>query len=83
MATFQGILLLFFGFGLIGVDYQSLSKGVLPCGSKGFNEKLEFSRSEQPALYWLMFSVYGGAGLWLIVLGLRILTGHATPLPLR
>lgn len=82
MAIFQGVVMLFLGAGFLGVDYQSLSKGVLPCESKSMTERLEFSRSEQPGLYWLMFAVYGALGLWMIGVGLRLLTGTMAPLPL-
>jgi hypothetical protein len=30
-----------------------------------------------------MFAVYGAMGLWALIVGLRILSGHATPFPLR
>lgn len=83
MAGFQGVLFLILGVGLLAVDAQSLSKGVLPCGSRGLSGRLEFSRTEQPCLYWLMFAVYAAIGLWLIVIAVRILTGVSAPLPLR
>ena len=83
MAIFQGLMLSFFGVGLLLVDYRALRCGWLPCGSNGFKGPLELHRDEQPAGFWLMFVVYGAGGLWLLVLGARILTGHAEPLPLR
>lgn len=82
MAIFQGLLFLFFGIGLVAVDIQSLSRGWLPCGPNGLKGRLEFHRDRQPALYWLMFAVYGLAGLWLGLFGLRLLLGSAEPLPL-
>lgn len=83
MAVFQGLLFLFFGVGLLLVDYQSLSRGWLPCGPKGFSGRLEFRRHEQPFLFWLMFVVYGAAGIALIVFAVRLLLGSAAPLPVN
>ena len=83
MAVFQGVFFLIFGLGLLGVSYQSLSTGVLPCGPNGLKGKTEFSRRDQPALFWLMFAVYGVGGLWLTAYALLLFTGIAVPLPLR
>ena len=82
MAIFQGVLFLFFGVGLLVVDYQSLSRGWLPCGPKGLAGRLEFRKDEQPVRYWVTFSLYGAAGLFLTIFALRLLGGTATPLPL-
>ena len=83
MALVQGLLFLFFGVGLLVVDYRALSTGWLPCGPKGPKGRLEFDRHKQPLGFWLMFLVYGAGGLWLAVFALRLLAGHAEPLPLR
>jgi hypothetical protein len=83
MATFQGLLFLVFGVGLLLVDYQSLSRGWLPCGSKWFKGRVQFRRDGQPFFYWLMFVVYGLAGIALTIFAVRVLTGHAAPLPVR
>ena len=83
VALVQAAFFLIFGFGLLGVDFQSLTTGVLPCGTKGLEGRVEFSRRDQPALYWLMFAVYGAGGLWLIVTAIRLLSGASTPLPVR
>lgn len=83
MAIFQGLLLFVFGIGLLLVDYQSLSRGWLPCGPKGLGGRLEFRRSEEPVMFWAMFLLYGAAGIVLTVFALRVLTGGAAPLPLR
>lgn len=83
MALAQGLLLLFFGVGLLVVDYQSLAKGWLPCGPNGFKGRLEFKRLEQPFGYWLMFVVYGAGGIWCLLTGLGLLAGRVEPLPLR
>ncbi len=83
IALVQAAFFLIFGFGLLGVDFQSLTRGSLPCGPNGLKGRVEFSRREQPALYWLMFAVYGAGGLWLIIHALRLLSGTATPLPVR
>lgn len=83
MVIFQGLILLVFGAGLLRVDYQSLSRGWLPCGPKGLKGRLEFRRDQQPYWYWLMFGIYAAAGTALISLAVRILTGHAEPLPLQ
>jgi hypothetical protein len=83
MAIFQGLLFLFFGVGLLWVDLRALRLGWLPCGANGFRGRLEFRRREQPARFWLMFVVYGAAGLWLLIFALALLAGRAAPLPLR
>jgi len=82
MAIVQGLVFLFFGVGLLLVDYQSLSRGWLPCGPKGVSGRLEFRRNEQPFLFWLMFVVYGAAGIALIIFAFSLLLGGAAPLPL-
>jgi hypothetical protein len=63
--------------------WRESRSGWLPCGPKGFSGRLEFRRNEQPTLFWLMFLVYGVAGIALIVFALRLLTGSAEPLPLN
>ncbi len=83
VALVQAAFFLIFGFGLLGVDFQSLSKGSLPCGPNGLRGRAEFSRRDQPFLYWLMFAVYGAGGLWLIVYALRLLSGAVAPPPVR
>lgn len=81
MAIFQGVLFLILGVGLLVIDYQSLGKGWLPCGPKGFNGRLEFRRDTHAVRYWLMFVMYGVAGLWMTVFAIRVLIGHAEPMP--
>lgn len=83
MHIIQGLLFLFFGVGLLVVDYRSLSLGWLPCGPNGFKGRLEFHRKEQPLRYWLMFAVYGVSGVLLTVFAIRLLLGVAEPLPLN
>ncbi|MCW5582130.1 MAG: hypothetical protein KIS72_12385 [Luteimonas sp.] len=82
MHLIQGLLFLFFGVGLLWVDYRSLSRGWLPCGPNGFRGRVEFHRDRQPLGYWLMFVVYGAAGLWLTGFAIGLLLGWAQPLPL-
>jgi hypothetical protein len=82
MAIFQGVLFLFFGVGLLIMDWQSLKSGWLPCGPKGLKGRLEFTRDAQPLGYWLMFVLYGAAGVWLVIFSVRLLTGLVEPLPL-
>jgi hypothetical protein len=83
MALVQGLLLLFFGIGLLLVVYQSLEAGWLPCGPNGFKGRVEFSRRQQPLAYWLMFSAYCAGGLWCMFTGLGVLSGQIEPLPLN
>lgn len=83
VSVIQAAFFLIFGFGLLGVCYQGLSKGSLPCGPNGLRGRTEFSRRDQPFLYWMMFAVYGAGGLWLITYALRLLSGTTTPLPVR
>ncbi|MFN4291360.1 MAG: hypothetical protein ACK4E7_10835 [Permianibacter sp.] len=83
MAWLQAIFFLLLGLGLLLVDFQSLRRGWLPCGPNGLQGRLEFHRDRQPIRYWLMFLVYGGAGIALVLFALRLLMGAAEPLPLR
>jgi hypothetical protein len=83
MVLFQGLLFLTFGVGLLVLDYQSLVRGWLPCGSNGFKGRLEFRKAERPAAFWTLFGMYLIAGIALIILALRILAGSTAPLPLR
>lgn len=83
MAWFQAIFFLLLGLGLLLVDFQSLRRGWLPCGPNGLQGRLEFHRDRQPIRYWLMFLVYGGAGIALVLFALRLLMGATEPLPLR
>lgn len=82
MAIFQGVLFLVFGIGLLAVDSLSLSRGWLPCGSRGLSGRLAFHRDKQPRLFWLMFALYGIAGVVLTVFAIRVLVGDVAPLPL-
>ncbi len=83
MAIFQGLLFLFFGAGLLLLDYQALQRGWLPCGPNGLKGRLEFRKDEQPVGFWLMFVLYAAGGLWLLVFALRLFTGLSEPLPLQ
>jgi hypothetical protein len=83
MALFQGLFFLILGVGLLLMDYQSLSKGWLPCGPKGLRGRLELRKDQQPLLFWLLFVLYATAGIALTTLALRLVAGMATPLPLR
>jgi len=83
MALFQGVLFLFFGAGLVLVDFRALSTGLLPCGPNGLKGRLEFRRNDQPVGFWLMFALYGAGGFWLAIFALRLLAGQAAPLPLQ
>lgn len=81
MIAFQGILFLFFGVGLLLMDYRALSSGWLPCGPKGLKGRLEFKKNAQPVGFWLMFILYGAAGIWLVIFALRLFAGQVDPLP--
>jgi len=83
MALFQGLFFLVIGVGLLVVDYQSLSRGWLPCGPKGFEGRLEFRKSDQPGAFWAIFMLYLVSGLALTIFAIRLLAGVSTPLPLR
>ena len=83
MRIFQGLLFLFFGIGLLTMDYRSLSRGWLPCGSNGLKGRLEFRRDRQPMAFWAMFALYLIAGLSLAIFAAGLLLGLAEPLPLR
>lgn len=83
MSIIQGLLFLFFGAGLLLVDYRALRSGWLPCGPNGFKGRLELRKNEQPVGFWVMFVLYGTGGLWLLVFALQLFAGQAAPLPLR
>jgi len=83
MALFQGLLLLFLGYGLLGVAYRSLTRGWLPFGPKGLTGRLELSMDRQPLGYWIAFTFYCAFGVWCAFLAFGLLLGHAKPLPLR
>jgi hypothetical protein len=83
MAIFEGVLFLILGIGLMVVDYQSLARGWLPCGSRWFAGPLRFRRDEQPLQYWATFFLYALMGTALTIFALRLLLGDATPLPLQ
>jgi hypothetical protein len=83
MAVLQGVLFLIFGVGLLLVIYRSLTTGWLPCGPNGLKGRLEFTRHQQPIGFWLMFALYGAAGIWLLLFSIGLLLGRAEPLPLR
>lgn len=81
MATFQGLFFLVFGIGLSAIAWRSLTHGWLPFGRKGWSERNEIHRDEQPLLYWLLFLMYAGAGIATAVYAVMVLTGKAAPLP--
>jgi len=83
MVIFQGLLFLFFGVGLLLVDYRALNNGWLPCGPNWLKGRVEFRKDGQPTGFWLMFALYGAAGIWLVIFALGLLAGHTAPLPLR
>jgi len=83
MEKFQGLFFLVFGVGLVLVALQGASRGWLPNGPKGFKKGEGVYKDKQPLLFWFFFVTYGGGGACLTVYALRLLTGHATSLPLR
>jgi hypothetical protein len=83
MALFQSLIFFIFGAGLLLVDYRGLSRGWLPCGPRGFLSRLEVRRDGQPFFYWLLFLLYAAGGAAAVIFALMLLTGHATPLPVR
>ena len=54
MTIFQGLLFLFFGVGLLLVNYRALTSGWLPCGPNGIKGRLEFRRDTSPLMFWLI-----------------------------
>jgi hypothetical protein len=54
----------------------------VPWAPDGFKGRLEVSKDKQPTGFWLMFLLYGLAGLWLVLFSLQLLLGQAEPLPL-
>ena len=45
-AVFRQYSFLFFGMGLLIMDWRSLKSGWLPCGPNGLKDRLEFRRDE-------------------------------------
>jgi hypothetical protein len=83
MAQFEGWFLLVLGVGVIAVAVQGVIRGWLPNGPNGFKPGEGVSRERQPIGFWLFFGVYVAGGLWVTIYALRLLLGHAEPLPLR
>jgi len=83
MALLQGVLFLVLGVGLMWMDLRALGTGWLPCGSNGLRARLEIQRDTQPLGFWISFVAHAVGGAWLVVFALRVLAGHAAPLPLR
>ncbi|HJU82736.1 MAG TPA: hypothetical protein VJ600_00855 [Holophagaceae bacterium] len=75
MAMFQGLFFTLMGVLLVLLDLRSLRTAWLPAHGT-------VRREERPALYWALFILYAGGGLWLAGYGLALLGGYATPLPL-
>lgn len=83
MAQFQGWFLLVLGVGVVAVAVQGIFRGWLPNGPNGFKASEGVSRDRQPIGFWFFFGLYFVGGLWVAIYALRILLGHADPLPLR
>ena len=82
MHLVQGAIFLFSGAGLLVMVWRSLSVGYLLFGP-GIGSRSEVHRDRSPLGYWLVFAIYGVAGIWLTIFALRLLLGLAEPLPLR
>lgn len=82
MALFQGLILTAVGLGLLGITYQSLERGWLPCGPRGFLRRLDVQRQLHPMAYWILFVLYAMFGLWVLRTGIAIAFGTMEPLPL-
>jgi hypothetical protein len=80
---FQALFLLVLGAGIVLVALQGAFRGWLPNGSKGFKKGEGVFREKQPLVFWFFFLLYFGGGVAAVVYALRLLTGHADPLPLR
>ena len=83
MALFQGLFFLVMGMGLVLVALQGMKRGWLPNGPNGFKQGEGVRKKEQPIAFWFFFLLYFGVGAVLALYALRLLTGHAAPLPLR
>ena len=82
MALFQGVILVIFGYGMLGVAYQSLTRGWLPFGPNGFKGQVELRMDDQPFGYWTAFTLYCAFGVWSVFLAFGVLSGQIEPLPL-
>lgn len=83
MQLFQGLLLIFFGAGLLLVARRGWRDGEIPAGAYFLRGRFLPSRRNNPLVFHLFVLLYIVLGLWLGVYGLQILTGSAEPLPLR
>jgi len=79
MALLQGAIFLFFGVGLLIIDYRALRGGEIPVW--GFGET-RVSRRERPVYFWSAFALYGAGGVVLTIYAVRLLAGLTAPLPL-
>jgi len=79
MAALQGVIFLFFGVGLLIIDWRALRDASIPVW--GFGES-RARRRERPVRFWLAFVLYGAGGVVLTIYASRLLAGLAAPLPL-
>ncbi|MGH6622935.1 MAG: hypothetical protein ACREBN_03135 [Burkholderiaceae bacterium] len=82
MALLQGAIFLFFGVGLLIIDYRALRSGTIPVWGFGFGGRARVARDTRPLGFWLSFALYGAGGLALTIFGARVLAGLSSPLPL-
>jgi hypothetical protein len=83
MTLFQGLFMLVLGVGLIAVALQGMNRGWLPNGPNGFKKGEGVKKEDQPVAFWFFFSLYLGGGAAVALYALRLLSGHAAPLPLH
>lgn len=79
MALLQGAIFLFFGVGLMVIDYRALRDGSIPVWGLG---ETRAHRGGRPVRFWLAFVLYGAGGVVLTIYALRLLAGLNAPLPL-
>jgi len=82
VSMFGGVILMFFGIFMLGYAVYAWKEGEVRMGSKGLSPYTP-SREDSPGAFYLGVLLYLSAGLWMVIYGLMILTGHAAPIPLN
>ena len=80
-AAFQGWLFLVLGAGMMGVAWNSLRTGWLPCGPRRPGADITIWRHERALFYWLLFIGYNVFGFWFSSRALCLIKDSCPPLP--
>lgn len=78
----SGVVLLFFGGGILAVAWHGYRAGVLPAGPNFFRGRYMPSRAANPFAFHFFLVLYFASGMTLAVWGLLALVGMAPPMRL-